>query len=54
LAAIERSARNPSIRTVVKLAAAFRVPFTELFEPIPPQSEAAERKGVAKRKRARR
>jgi transcriptional regulator with XRE-family HTH domain len=54
LAAIERAARNPSIRTIVKLATAFRVPFTVLFDPIPLQTEALERRDVAKRKRERR
>ena len=49
LAAIEHAARNPSIRTIVKLATAFRVPFTVPFEPIPLQTEALERRDVAKR-----
>jgi transcriptional regulator with XRE-family HTH domain len=39
LAAIERAARNPSVRTVVKLAIAFRVPFTALFEAIPKEAQ---------------
>jgi transcriptional regulator with XRE-family HTH domain len=35
LAGIERGQRNPSIRSVIKLANAFRVPISVLFEPIP-------------------
>jgi transcriptional regulator with XRE-family HTH domain len=53
LAAIERAARNPSIRTIAKLAIAFRVPFTAMFEQIPPQTDAAEQSSAAKRKRTR-
>jgi transcriptional regulator with XRE-family HTH domain len=43
LAGIERASRNPSIRSIVKLANAFGVPFSVLFEPIPSGAEALKR-----------
>ena len=39
LAGIERGLRNPSIRSILKLANAFRVPLSVLFEPIPQGAE---------------
>ena len=39
LAGIERGRRNASIRTIVKLANAFDVPLSVLFEPISPGGE---------------
>jgi len=53
LAGIERARRNPSIRSIVKLANAFRVPLSVMFEPIPPGAEDLRRHGTAKRGRKR-
>ena len=39
LAGIERARRNPSIRSIVKLANAFHVPLSVMFEPIPQGAE---------------
>jgi transcriptional regulator with XRE-family HTH domain len=52
LAAIERGRRNPSIRSIVKLANAFNVPFSVMFEPIP--SSGADSLNRIKPKRGRR
>jgi len=48
LASIERGGRNPSIRSIVKLANAFNVPFVVLFEPISPNSTEALKKAKTK------
>jgi transcriptional regulator with XRE-family HTH domain len=54
LAAIEGAARNPPIRTVIRLAIAFLVSFTALFEPIPTDAEQTKRSRGGTRKRPRR
>jgi transcriptional regulator with XRE-family HTH domain len=53
LAGIERGRRNPSIRSIVKLANAFRVPLSVMFEPIPPGAEDLTRSGNRNRGRKR-